>query len=257
MSTKLGTALQYTKKAIDLLTPDSQSEKLIFRRFSGDDLQKAVINQGTIPASKIQKVVLKVNPQNIQFGKQKVIQKVQTASPNRFIVFDWGHELTVLTIEGATGNLLPESVIKGGLDPIGNAVMDTLAWAPEAQSNLRQSQSWQTVQQVGSQINALANSALFGNLTYSELLEMSPKYKTFLKLENMYNLADADDDIITLELGEQIFRGFFQEFNFAVTADSPWNWKYTITFVILAEISQAISKSDPTFKDIVSKTDPT
>jgi len=256
MPTKLGTALQYTKKAIDLLTPDSQSEKLIFRRFSGDDLQKAVINQVTIPASKIQKVVLKVNPQNIQFGKQKVIQKVQTASPNRFIVFDWGHELTVLTIEGVTGNLLPESVIRGGLDPIGNAVMDTLAWAPDAQNNLRQSQSWQTVQDVGSQINAIANSALFGNLTYSELLEMSPKYKTFLKLENMYTLADADDDIITMELGDQIFRGFFQEFNFSVTAESPWNWKYTIVFVILADISQLVAKDDPKFKDL-AKTEAT
>jgi len=243
------TAVQHAKKFVDFLTPDAQAEKLIFKRYPGHILHAAANGSGIVDEKKIEKIILKINPRSINFGKRKVIQKVQTSAPDRFIVFDWGHELTILSIEGVTGNLLPDSITKGVLDPVSDAVMEVASWSPGAEQNIRENESWKSAQNVGSHINSMFNKLTFGTLTYSELLDLSPKYKTFRRLEKLYDDSDADDDIITLELGNVIYRGFFEEFNFSVTADSPWNWVYSLVFVILSNLTEKVKKLDPKHKD--------
>jgi len=237
------------KKFVDFLTPDAQAEKLVFRRYPGEILHRAAAYGTPIDEKKIDKIVLKINPRNIGFTKNKVIQKVQTSAPDRFIVFDWGHELTIVTIEGVTGNLLPDSLTKGVLDPVADAVMESIAWSPDTQTSLRENESWKSLQNVSSQINSIYNDIALGTMTYTELLELSPKYKTFKRLEKIYDDADADDDIITLELGNTIYRGFFEQFNFSISADSPWCWVYNLTFVVLSNLTEKIKKLDPTFKN--------
>ena len=242
-------AVSHAKKFVDFLTPDAQAEKLVFRRYPGQMLQEAAAYGTAIDEKKIEKIILKINPRSINFGKSKVIQKVQTSAPGRFIVFDWGHELTVLSIDGVTGNLLPDSLTKGVLDPVADAVMESASWSPGTAENLRENQGWKKAKNVSSSINAAFNDLTLGSMTYTELLELSPKYTTFRRLERIYDNADADDDIITLELGNVIYRGFFEEFNFAVLADSPWNWAYDLTFVILANLTERIRNLDPAHKD--------
>ena len=254
MATK-NSAVSIGKKFVDKLSPDAQAEKLVFRRFPGEMLQKAAVYGSKIDETKIDKIVLKINPRNVQFAKRKVIQKVQTSSPNRFIVFDWGHELTVLTIEGVTGNLLPDSLTKGVLDPVADAIVDVLSFSPENQASLTGSDAWKTIQKIKPSINAKFNDLMLGNLTYSEILELSTKYKTFKRLEKIYDISDSDNDIITLELGDTIYRGFFEEFTFNISAESPWNWVYNMVFVILSNLSEVISRLDDNYKDIDSKTE--
>ena len=65
----------------------------------------------------------------------------------------------------------------------------------------------------------------------------------------MYQLSDFDMDVITLEFSDVIYRGYFTEFNFAVTADSPWNWSYNIGFVKVNDLSEASSREDGSFPD--------
>ena len=243
----MGNAVQFTKKFVDFLTPDAQAEKLIFRRYPGELLHQAVTYGSPIDIKKIDKIILKINPQNIGFTKSKVIQKVQTSAPDRFIVFDWGHELTIVNIEGVTGNLLPDSITKGVLDPVSSA-LERVTGAVGEQNSLSGNQGWQNLQKGGSQLNSIFNDVAFGTMTYTELLELSPKYKTFRKLEKIYDDSDADDDIITLELGNTIYRGFFEQFNFSISADSPWNWTYNIVFVILANLTEKVNKLDPKHK---------
>jgi len=242
-------ALEISKKFVDFLTPDAQAEKLIFRRYPGEILQAAAAYGEPINEKQIDKIILKINPRNIGFTKAKVIQKVQTSAPDRFIVFDWGHELTVINIEGVTGNLLPDSLTKGVLDPVADATMESLAWSPNTQQNLRGNEGWKSFQNVSSQMNSIFNDVTLGTMTYSELLELSPKYKTFKKLEKIYDDADADDDIITLELGNDIYRGFFEQFNFSISAESPWSWTYSLVFVILSNLSEKVKKLDPAHTD--------
>jgi hypothetical protein len=247
-------ALELSKKFVDFLTPDAQAEKLIFRRYPGKMLHDAAAYGEPIDEKKIDKIILKINPRSINFTKAKVIQKVQTSAPDRFIVFDWGHELTIVAIEGVTGNLLPDSLTKGVLDPVADATMEALAWSPGTQQDLRQNEGWKSFQNVSSQMNSIFNDITLGTMTYSELLELSPKYKTFKRLEKIYDDADADDDIITLELGNTIYRGFFEQFNFAISAESPWNWTYNLVFVILSNLTEKVNKLDPTYTDKERKT---
>jgi len=170
-------------------------------------------------------------------------------------VFDWGHELTVLGIDGVTGNLLPDSLTKGVFDPVADATMDVLSWSPGTQADVRGSAGWKAIKGVGNAVNTQFNDLMLGTLKYSELLDLSPKYKTFRRLESIYDQSDADNDIITLELSETIYRGFFEDFNFSVTADNPWNWSYSLTYVILENISESISKHDAQFSNLDAKTD--
>jgi hypothetical protein len=84
--------------------------------------------------------------------------------------------------------------------------------------------------------------------SYYEILQMSPKYGTFKKLEKMFDLQDADSDILTLEFGDMAtYRGFFEEFTFEVSAESPWNWTYNIVYVILADLSEKVRRWDRQF----------
>lgn len=244
----MGLSLKYSKKFVDFLLPDSQAEKLIFRRFPGSVLQAAAVKGTAVKSSSIQTVTLKINPKNLQFSKRKIIQKVQTSAPNRFIVFDWGHELTSLAIEGVTGNLLPESITDGVLDPVADPVIETLSLSPGTQEKVTQSSSWKKAKKISNSLNENLNDLMFGQLKYSELLELSPKYKTFKRLENIYDESDADNDIITLELAGIIYRGFFEEFSFTVSAESPWSWNYNLIYIILENVTERTQKSAEEFK---------
>jgi hypothetical protein len=247
---------QYVQKFANMLTGRDAVARLIFRRFKGDKILKAV-QQGSprLGEDAVDKVVLRVNPAQVTFSKRKVIQKVQTSAPGRFVVFDWGSELTLLNIQGNTGNLLPEFITDGGPNPLTNLLQDTMgAVDPAAAATAATNPATETLNVVGSTLQ----SVMMNSMTYMELLNASPKYKTFKKLEAMFDQADADRDIITLEMGENTYRGFFEDFTFDVVAESPWNWKYSITFTLLYDLAEAVRRFDDQYKEssfIVSESD--
>jgi hypothetical protein len=228
------------KKGMDLFTPDPENEHLIFRRFKGEDLI-AASNGTPVPSSKIEKVVLKVNPQQVTFSERKNVQKVQTTMPGRFVVFDWGSELVMLSIQGSTGNLLPPIITDG----LNTGMLDTagdiagLFGQGSAESSIHGLQ-----QAVGPALANFTQNMFIGKMTYYELINLSPKYKTFTQLKKMYSMFDADKDVLTLEMGDSIYRGFFEQFDFSIMADSPWNWKYNINFVIMEDLQEAIKRND-------------
>ena len=228
--------INVAKKIVGALTPDEQVERLRFNRFAGEKIESAIESGSPVEA---QTVVLKVNPTNIQFTKRKIIQKVQTNAPSRFVVFDWGHELTVLQIAGVTGNLLPETLSSSGLEPVSDALLQAASWSSDP-ANTGAAGAVKSINEASRNINAFKD-ILNGGLTYSEILDMSPKYRRFTDLEKLYNDSDADNDIITVEVGRNIYRGYFEEFDFSISADSPWNWNYSIVFVILVNLTDIIA----------------
>jgi hypothetical protein len=226
-------------------------EKFIFRRYRGDKVAKALSSGQKLKESDVDTVVLKVNPSQVSFDKKKIITKVQTSSPGRFVVYDWGTDLTVLSIQGNTGNLLPDNIVNGG-NALSTFFNDVAAqfdqFAPE---NIDKRTEAQSINSVGTGIvTPFINNVMMGTMTYMELLNMSPKYKVFKKLENMFELSDADRDILVLEFGDYgIFRGYFESFTFDMVAETPWNWKYNIVFVILSDLNKAVQRMDDQFYD--------
>lgn len=234
------------KGALDFITSEGAIERLVFRRFKGDKLSIAIRENKKLSKRDIETVILKVNPQEISFTKRKVIQKVQTSAPGRFIVFDWGSELTVVSISGNTGQLLPES-ITSGTNPIAD-VLGNIADAipPHAAQAAPRIQSLAGgASELLADGSAFIQQQLMHGLSYFEKLELSPKYKSFKNLEKMFDFADADSDIITLEIDNgAIYRGFFEEFSFTIDANNPWNWKYNVTYVILSNLADAVRRWD-------------
>lgn len=230
-------------RAIDALTPDNQVEYLKFTRISGAYFKDYIATKAalTSPPSEadLSSVKLKVNPQSISYKQQKIITKIQTSSPNRFTVFDWGNDLLQITISGCTGNLLP-SEITSGYNPM-KGVMNDLSLLDDMSSVS------QDINSIVGEIAPFTQNVMIGSMSYYELLGMSPKYKTFMKLQAIYRNSDADRDIITLETGETIYRGYFVDFSFDQTAESPWNWKYTITFSALIDLASFFSRSDQAY----------
>lgn len=213
--------------AANQLLPDPQTERLIFRRFNGDALSKAAESNGSITSKDVTTVALQVNPQELGYDSQKIINKLPTNAPGRFVVFDWGNDLSVLSIRGSTGQLLPTALMSGQ-DPAINFVENVVqALNPTTESK-----------------------TLIGTLPYFDILDLSPKYRTFRRLkEEIYDRFDADMDVLTLEMGAYVYRGYFTSFRFTVTKDSPWNWTYEIGFVVINDLSQKIRKEDETIND--------
>ena len=87
-----------------------------------------------------------------------------------------------------------------------------------------------------------------GTMSYFDQLEMSPKYRTFRKLkEEVYEPFDADQDILTLEMGSYVYRGYFTNFRFSIVKDSPGNWSYEIGFVIINDLSAKLQRGDEAY----------
>lgn len=231
-------------RVVDVLTPAGQTTRLTFRRFKGDALATAAANNTEIPESGIDTVVLNVNPSQISFAERKLVQKVPTSSPNRFIIFDWGSELIMLTIQGNTGNLLPDAITAGlSVEPI----MEPMLEIAKAMGHTDDALQAASNTKIPATASAIIQNLTFGGMSYFEVLNMSPKFKTFEKLRSIYHLFDADVDVLTLEMGNTVYRGFFEEFTFDITAESPWNWKYTINFVEMENLSEFVNKNDSNY----------
>jgi hypothetical protein len=234
---KIGTIVKGT---IDLLTPDDRGDRITFNKFDGRALAAASELGTDVPADKITTIILKVNPEEISYSRPKITQKVQTSAPARFVVFDWGTDLLTINISGNTGNMLP-GIVKSGFDPMTGFVRDIAQKIDPYQA----SQAFAgKLNPYSDEMNAIAQKIMLESLSYDELLDMSPKYKTFLKLQNLYDIFDADMDVLTMEMGDVIYRGYFFDFSFTQTAMNPWNWKYNIVFMALDNLGVFERRND-------------
>jgi len=225
---------------VDQLLPDAQTERITFRKFDGAKLATAA-EQGTeLKSEDIKTIVLRVNPQELTWNKTKIINKIATNAPGRLIVVDWGHDLDVLGITGVTGNLLP-TVFTSGFSPMKGFMEGVVAKIDPTNSF---GVSTGAINRGFNTVDVWGAKILRNSMTYFELLDLSKKYKTFVKLRTVYDEFDADMDVLTLELGSFIYRGYFTEFRFSITSDSPWNWGYSIGFVVIQDLSKPLRRED-------------
>jgi hypothetical protein len=231
------------KATVGLLAPDKNTSRLTFTKFDGGKLAEAIADGNTsLPSSAVQSISLKVNPEEISFDKPKIIQKVQTSAPGRFVVFDWGTDLTTISIVGNTGNMLP-GIVQSGFNPFEGMVTDFVAQiSPSAAATAKSP--------ISGEAQSVAQQVMFDTLSYTEMLQLSPKYRAFKRLEFLYEICDTDDDVLVLEMDENIYRGYFFEFSFTMVANMPWNWKYNIIFVAINDLSVFTRRGDDAFPAI-------
>jgi hypothetical protein len=218
------------------LSPEGSTDRFIFRRFKGDALIREMEGNGNITSADVVTVALKINPQEMTTNEQKITNKVPTNAPERFMIFDWGNDLTVLHITEMTGQLLPSSITRQ-YDTSMKAVDGIMQQAAQKTAGMVRPLS--EVTDVGIALNSLG---------YFQLIELSPKYRTFRRLyEEVYKPFDADKDVLTLEMGDYVYRCYFTNFSFTISSGSPWNWTYTIDLGIISNLSEKENRGDSSF----------
>ena len=236
----------------DQMLPDSRTEKLTFRRFKGEYLAEAAKSGKPLNKNGVVSVSLKVNPTEISWSDQKITSKVPTNRTGRFVVFDWGNDLSMLNITGSTGNLMPD-VVRTGIDlhmgPVGDT-WDNIAGTASlvsGDSDIKKGSdaAKSKFSKTMNEANGLFKQLMYAGLSYHDLLDLSPKYRSFRKLqEEIYDVFDADTDVLVLEMGPEIYRGHFNDFRFSIVGETPWNWKYTISFVSMENITKFTQKGE-------------
>ena len=237
----MGVARNVFSKVMDLVVPDEQPSKLTFTKYDGNELLQ--LAKGEIanfsPTGKIS-VVLNVNPESMDHTEPKIIQKVQTVSPGNFIIFDWGTDLEGLVMSGNTGQLIPPEIVES-FNVTGGKIGDILN---TINPGILTSKAGQSINSVTTFIGQYTGDIMFGSMTYDEIIELSPKYRAFLDLISLYRTFDANKDILIMELGNSVYRGYLTDFSFTHEAKSPWNYKYKLSFVVLQNLTDSIRKDD-------------
>jgi hypothetical protein len=223
---------------------EGQTENLVFKRYARQDIIAAIDSGDAVNPAVT--VILRVNPEEIRYVKPKITQKIQTSAPGRFVIFDWGTDLMMITIQGNSGILLPDMITdENGANPAGQ-VMEAVTQAFDVNPTSF-STGFKDFQKGANSVRNIMGEQMLQKLPYSEIVKMSPNYKDFIRLQNAYDTFDADYHVLTLEYGENVYRGFFSDFSFNIVASSPWNYKYSMTFVVIHDITAIETRQQDDF----------
>ena len=154
------------------------------------------ISDSTVPI-----FTFKVNPTHINLNKRKLITKLRTKGG--FVFQYWGPDITEISVEGTTGNILPRGVKfrKTNIPLLGEIPLprDISQEAPT--------------------------------------IENSPLYDIFRKFENLYNADQGKEaseygKILAMEYRNKIYVGHLSEFSFEERGDRPFQFYYRFTFQV-------------------------
>lgn len=72
------------------------------------------------------------------------------------------------------------------------------------------------------------------DLSHTEILNMSPKFKLFKALQQFYDDSQTATELIRVVYRDNIYDGYFDSFSFTDSAKDSWNWKYSLAFTVLS-----------------------
>lgn len=72
-----------------------------------------------------------------------------------------------------------------------------------------------------------------GDSSHTDLIKKSEKYQRFDQLRKFYEATQNVNILTKLLYRHWVFEGYFESFGFTDDAKSPWNWNYSLTFIIL------------------------
>ena len=72
-----------------------------------------------------------------------------------------------------------------------------------------------------------------GDSSHTDIIKKSEKYQRFDQLRKFYEATQNVNILTKLLYRHWVFEGYFESFGFTDDAKSPWNWQYSLTFIIL------------------------
>ena len=251
-----------------------RAEKIIFRKFTRSEIEGLQLTPELVRSEWLEgeielgnpnptAVTLPINPYNVTFTTGREIQKTQSISRGRYVIQDWGPDLTVVKMQCQTGNILPYTTsaslfrvseppssieATAGISGLsGGEIANGLSLQGkkvEYYNGVKQLSVDIPVPQVKNFDTIMAANAEGPLNGYTSLILKSSKFQSFLRLFVLYNEFDANNEVLFMTFSRGIFRGYMTNFTFSVTAESPWNWKYDIEFVIIQGLSSFFTGTD-------------
>jgi len=235
-------------------------EAIIFRKFRKEAVAELTVDQirSAVPATAglgtgekivlgpdLNAVELLINPYEVTFATPKEVQKTRTLSRGRYVVQDWGPDLTTVSLKMQTGNMLPyrsaplpapivPAPFTGGINAF-QSVPQVVNFDTQGYLNLNASGTPEVT------------TGLAGGYPYTGLLLASPRFLTFLEFYILYHEFDANNDILLMTFSRGIFRGYLTNWTFTVDANNPWNWKFGADFVVVQGLESLIGGTLDTF----------
>lgn len=181
-------------------------------------------------------VQLLVNPELVNLQWRKVYSRLRTKS--RIVTMFWGEEPVRFTLKGQTGYVYPTASEQNDAFATYNEQQKTIADrlmelyksnSPSAIDEIRQLEKFK--------ISLLppANRQMQPQYNQTTLLYMSTKYSILKKLETLYreHQTPNQQDLVKFFYRDYSFKGYFENFSFTDDAKNPWNWQYSIDFIIM------------------------
>lgn len=201
------------------LTPSSVS-KLVFPNGGGQGVDTAATqmiqtNPLIGPTIEITDLELLNNPYEATWETPQDVVENPSAGRGHYNIQHYGPGLTKIQFRLETGNLLPYKNIDSLPAPSG------FTPAP-------------------GEIDDLDTRGFLRGITssgYTGLLLASARFQNFLRFYVLYAEFDASKSILLMTFMRAIFRGYLVNWTFTIDANSPWNWKYGVDFVVMQGLS--------------------
>jgi hypothetical protein len=180
-------------------------------------------------------VFLPVNPYSVTFNTSKVYSEVQTASPMRYVVLDWGVGMTEINVSAQTGRILPFDEVYKKFKEFKDVTYEDLIL-----SSGEYEVETAVLHKVGEEIEfveSLFVSRVLEGVWVSE--DMNPqifakysrhRYALVKLLEDIFKKFDANKEIMCMDWMKRRYYGLITNFSYTIAVESLWNIKYNFTF---------------------------
>jgi len=201
------------------------SDRLFVKVFDRWSFNKGIVKE---------KVFLPINPYSVTFRTGRVVNEMQTTRMGRFVLLDWGVEMTDMTIESQTGRILPFNEVFKDIGRFEDLTYIDLVSHPI----MRSEKSLPLDLPLERRVEELLSRLRDVSDDSSDIEEFS-KYRYLLvkALEHVYRSFNANNEIMCMEWMKRRYFGVIAEFSYEISVLSLWNIKFSFRFKCFPRIS--------------------
>jgi hypothetical protein len=201
------------------------SDRLFVKVFDRWSFNKGIVKE---------KVFLPINPYSVTFRTGRVVNEMQTTRMGRFVLLDWGVEMTDMTIESQTGRILPFNEVFKDIGRFEDLTYIDLVSHPIMKSEKSLPLDLPLERRVEELLSRLRDVS-----DDSSDIEEFSKYRYLLvkALEHVYRNFNANNEIMCMEWMKRRFFGVIAEFSYEISVLSLWNIKFSFRFKCFPRVS--------------------
>jgi hypothetical protein len=201
------------------------SDRLFVKVFDRWSFDKGIVKE---------KVFLPINPYSVTFRTGRVVNEMQTTRMGRFVLLDWGVEMTDMTIESQTGRILPFNEVFKDIGRFEDLTYIDLVSHPIMKSEKSLPLDLPLERRVEELLSRLRDVS-----DDSSDIEEFSKYRYLLvkALEHVYRNFNANNEIMCMEWMKRRYFGVIAEFSYEISVLSLWNIKFSFRFKCFPRVS--------------------